>query len=325
MDKQLAEANCESMPHMSLEEGVCSACGISATWSVVHNTYGGDYRICAECLSEFQVHTDKSQIFKKFESEQARYYGDEDRVDSPLLSGVLERRAKQRVSVIQRYVTAGRVLEVGPGGGDVARLLKEVGFEVEAVEHSEMLSARLGHIFGDKIYRGAFEELDLGDSRFDAWMSFHVIEHVTNPERHLRAGWKVTRAGGWAFVATPNSRGWEHRVSGDLSPNYSTAHLRLYSPQGLSSLMQKAGWSIQGVFALPTEDGWIRVATSYLRHFRRRKINSATSRGKVSKTMPIWVGESALAVCRLILWMPAKFQRMFNGGNELLIVARKNA
>ena len=226
--------------------------------------------------------------------------------------------------MIRRHVTAGRVLEVGPGGGEVSRLLKEVGFEVEAVEHSEMLSSRLRRIFGDQIYRGEFEDLDLGESKFDAWMSFHVIEHVTNPEKHLRAGWKVTRTGGWAFVATPNSRGWEHRVSGDLSPNYSTAHLRLYSPQGLSILMQKAGWRIEGVFALPTEDGWIRVATSYLRHFRRREINRATSRGRVSKTIPKWVGEVALAVCRLILWMPGKCQRTFEGGNELLIVARKN-
>lgn len=94
-----------------------------------------------------------------------------------------------------------RILEVGPGpSNETSRFLAEVG-ELDGVDLAAEIEDNdaLTHawqIDGD--------DYPVPESHYDACVSNYVLEHVTDPEAHLREIHRVLRPGGRYMFRTPN-------------------------------------------------------------------------------------------------------------------------
>ncbi len=296
----------------------CSVCGADR-FSAISNTDGGEYLRCGDCGLEVQRSAGPDR--ERFEREQQRYYGGDSICLSSLFRRMDKDRAYRRLAVIQRHLPSGRLIEVGPGSGEVMRLLMSSGFQVDAVEHSPVLAQGIERTASANVVVGEFEALDMEPARYDAFLSFHVIEHVPDMMAHLRRAADVVRPGGFAFLATPNGESWEHRLLGANSPNYSTAHCRILTADSLGRSLDAAGWELVFAQTPAYADASLRAVTSLYRMLRGR--NRSRARGGYTAIAERSGGFLAFSVFRVLSAPLRLLQEALSGGNELLVVARR--
>lgn len=125
----------------------------------------------------------------------------------------------------------GRVLDIGCGVGFGGSLLEADARDVYAVDYdldaARMASGRNGASL--LAFCGDGGALGLGSRQFDWVCSSHIIEHFHEPENHIREMARVLKAGGTAFVLTPNP-------PADLENPY---HVHLFTPEELRSSLER--------------------------------------------------------------------------------------
>jgi SAM-dependent methyltransferase len=137
-----------------------------------------------------------------------------------------------------------RILEVGFGegyGGEIlARGGREyIGVDVSqpVVDHAALEHRRENVTF--RLYDGM--HLPFGDASFDIVVSFHVVEHVVDPDVFVSEAGRVVRRGGRIVLVTPNG---SFRLGEDERP-WSRFHLREYRPGELGQLLARHFSSFQ--------------------------------------------------------------------------------
>lgn len=140
-----------------------------------------------------------------------------------------------------RGKTRGRLLDVGSGGGQFLRRMKDAGWAVLGVE-PDPTAVEVARGLGVEVLSGTLDQLPSGQHRFDAITLNHVIEHVPDPLATLRHCWGLLAPGGRLVVTTPNVHSLGHRVFRrswrGLEP---PRHLQIFSQQSLRRTAERAG------------------------------------------------------------------------------------
>ena len=146
---------------------------------------------------------------------------------------------------IARMVSSGgRVLDLGAGTGYLTRLLRDRGFDVDAVEISENArrAARRQHDIG--AWPSIRELTQGGAIRYDMIVAIEVIEHLTRPWDDLRQLFGLLKDGGRLYITTPNRKGLRARLAGgDWREARKLAHLYLFDFTSLEYLLREAGYT----------------------------------------------------------------------------------
>jgi len=101
-------------------------------------------------------------------------------------------------------VSPRRVLEVGPGRGELAeRIMRELGAAVTAVDQSERM-VELTRARGVEAIVGDVQALPFADGSFDCALAAWMLYHVTDLDRGLAELARVLRPGG-SLVAVTNT------------------------------------------------------------------------------------------------------------------------
>lgn len=122
---------------------------------------------------------------------------------------------KPRVELLTAHVQPGQMVEIGPSRGVFAAAARAAGFDVLALEMDADCCAYLKREVGVRAITTATPEdvlPTLPPSR--AVVMWHVIEHVPDPWRVLRAIADNLQTGGVLALATPNPRSLQARVLG---------------------------------------------------------------------------------------------------------------
>lgn len=159
---------------------------------------------------------------------------DGERQVAPTLDGI-RRDHRARYEFAARTLPAGsRVIDFACGVGYGARILADAGHKVQAVDISEEALA-----YGERHYAHpliTFRRLDANAAAelgaFDAAVCFETIEHISDPQRLLRA---LRDSAPLLLASVPNEevfpwRGHEY-------------HVRHYTRAQFSDLLQRSGWS----------------------------------------------------------------------------------
>ncbi|MEE9905285.1 MAG: class I SAM-dependent methyltransferase [Chlorobium sp.] len=272
-------------------------------------------RECGHCLIDL-----KDGLEAGFDAAQIQYFGS----GSLLLQevpAVFEREIlNERKRLAYNYIPpSSHVVEVGPGSGFFARLLKGQGHHVELVEHSSDLAEALGRQLCVPMHIGEFEKAVLSGGAADVFCSFHVIEHVKDPLAHLRTGLAAVRPGGIGLIATPNARSWQQNLFVGLSPNFDSAHLRVFSKASLRRYTKLSGWLIESEFTPEYTSGWLRVLSKAL-----RKIKGEDEEGTAGMyAAPSPKLSAVYRLAAILSWPIRQLQVRFGGGNEIFLVLRR--
>lgn len=136
-----------------------------------------------------------------------------------------------------------RLLDVGCGDGNFLRRAKSAGWSTIGVDPDpNAVAAARAH--GLDVREGGIEVFGDAKGLFDGITLSHVIEHVHDPLALLSACERLLKPGGWVWVDTPNLCSLGHRRFGrhwrDLDP---PRHLVLFTPDSLTGLLERAGFS----------------------------------------------------------------------------------
>jgi 2-polyprenyl-3-methyl-5-hydroxy-6-metoxy-1,4-benzoquinol methylase len=166
-----------------------------------------------------------------------------------------EASAKFYLSLLERYVSKGRLLEIGCSTGIVLRVAADRGWEVfgeeineEAVSIAEE-SFNINAIKVGPLNRGMFP-----NSFFSLVLMLDVLEHFSNPLELIEILREKLKQGGSLFLITPNINSISAKVLKGKWLHLFLEHLCLYSPQSITFLLErfkfktlKLGWALKFV------------------------------------------------------------------------------
>lgn len=155
----------------------------------------------------------------------------------PASDKVIERslaHERYKIDLVRRFMTSGRLLEIGPSWGAFCLLAKRAGFSVEAIEMDRDCCAFLREKIGVRVVNSADESAALSEvSQPDVIAMWHVIEHLRDPWSLLAQAAERLAPGGIMVLATPNTEATQFRIFGRRWTHIDAPrHVHLI-PQGL--------------------------------------------------------------------------------------------
>jgi SAM-dependent methyltransferase len=134
------------------------------------------------------------------------------------------------------------LLEIGFGSGAFLESARNCGWSVSGIDvDKKVVRAMRERGFDARL--GGVEDFDGEAEQFDVIVMNHVIEHVHQPSRVLARCYDLIKPGGMLYIETPNLQSLGHTYFGrnwrDLD---SPRHLVLFTPGGLSRVLNKSGF-----------------------------------------------------------------------------------
>lgn len=311
----------KATPPDTSELAKCICCGADK-WRSHAYTNLISYMECVNCNYFVQLQRTHEDKAVRFAEEQQKFYDDNSLFLSPNFSLLNWEVTNRRIATIRSFLPAGAsVIEAGPGAGEVLFALGDLGYATTGVEHSPTLAQHMQDKSNVSVFVGDFADQLLPPATYDAYCSFHVIEHVVDFKQHLGVARDCVKPGGYAFIATPNAQGWEHRLPFKLSPNFDSSHFQLFSPNSLNRVLKECGWDVVVIFTPSYAMAWLRVITKILRRIRRQDENTTGGHYAKSTSNKLRIAISAFST----ITRPFRFlQEALAGGNEQFIVARRS-
>jgi SAM-dependent methyltransferase len=157
---------------------------------------------------------------------------------------------------------AGHAIEVGPGIGQFAYLLKRNGFTVTAVEQDHAVCEYLREVVGiDVVESPDPARAVAGLPPANVIALWHVLEHLPAPAALLDVLAERLAPGGILIVAIPNTDSLGHRLLGRYWAHVDAPrHLTLPPPNTLVSRLLEAGLTIE---AARTDDPGARLYNAF--------------------------------------------------------------
>lgn len=172
---------------------------------------------------------------------------------------LLRRFIRQRVSRVRPLLPSDRrprVADVGGGACAFANALAATGCDVSVFEPNAANAPFADANSGVRFVAAPFDEravveAHIADGSLDAITMWHALEHVPDPVATLALARRLLRPGGVLYVSVPNLDSLQADISGTLWCYADIPrHLTHFSPEGLESRMQQAG------FAAVTPNWW---------------------------------------------------------------------
>jgi SAM-dependent methyltransferase len=166
----------------------------------------------------------------------------------PIQSGIgwfRRGRARRALRLLPGADRPRRVLDIGCGDGEFLGVLRQLGWECHGTELTEVTARRAAAIPGLEIRTGPLAEDAYEPGRFDVISLWHVLEHLPDPDRTLRACACWLSGGGLLLLAVPNLESWQARAFRGswfhLDPPF---HLQHFGPASLARALRAAGLEV---------------------------------------------------------------------------------
>jgi SAM-dependent methyltransferase len=278
-----------------------------------------EYSFCISCGHEKKVFL--LAPLDDYNNNQSIYFGS----DSSLIVSTPNYFDKitlyHRINVLSAFISNNsKILEVGPGSGFLSGYLIKEGHDVVLFEKSGSLAFELRKKFQKNVIEIGLEEYSGNDIEADIFIAFHVIEHVLDPKIFLSSALHLVKVGGYAFIATPNSRSLIHNLFKRLSPNYDEAHFNIFSEKSLVRFCEEAGWHIVRVETPEFSVDWLRVFSKFIRRIRGEDESLTAGKYADKKSfLPV------VKIFQILSFLPRLLVRKLKLGNELFVVLRRES
>lgn len=161
------------------------------------------------------------------------------------------RVALSRARLLSTLVRPGaKVLDIGAGGGETVYALTRLGYDAQGIEPGADYAEFARSAYGIRIHIGPFLTFAGEEGTFDAVISFHVMEHLPDPDVFFGFVKSQLKKGGVLLVEVPNIASRR----GSFSGRFHMAHVHHFSSATMQAFAEKSGFSLLGNHAGP-EDG----------------------------------------------------------------------
>jgi len=167
----------------------------------------------------------------------------------------IERQAAERLTLIERLVERGRLLDVGCASGYFLHVAKARGWQVEGVEVSHVVVPSAEQLLGQPIHP-TLEAFAAAPESFDAATLWEYIEHVPDARDELLRLHRLLKPGGWLALSTPNAGQLRaRRHPGDWREFKPPEHLGFFTAKTLTALLHACGFEPSVIRAIAPDIG----------------------------------------------------------------------
>lgn len=125
----------------------------------------------------------------------------------------IAQRQRHRIEIVQRFVSGGRLLDIGPAQGHFVHLAKQAGFKISTIEMDERCCQYLREVVGvDAIQSDDPAAVLPRLAPQQVITLWHVIEHLPHPWLCLQRAADLLEPGGILLVGTPNPEALQFRI-----------------------------------------------------------------------------------------------------------------
>ena len=188
----------------------CVICGTRDS-THVFSKKGFELVRCRACDLVYVANPPTSEALQRqysFEHGYQRKYAD----TSPDVRFEIE-AARKHLAYLQRYRTAGHLLDIGCSAGFFLAEARAAGWNVAGLELSEDTAELARQKVGVDVTTGVLHEGMFRASSFDAVTMWDVIEHVLDPVATLTNVSRILKPDGILLMETPNIDGLFPRLS----------------------------------------------------------------------------------------------------------------
>lgn len=200
------------------------------------------YKTCHNCHSSYQ----DPYIDVKYDDD---YWENSKDPDGNIRNLTLEKefKVKNWYGNIANYLNEmnpGKVLDVGIGLGFLLSSLsaqwQKYGIDISSFSQ-DFINKNYPEIVFNKT---SIENSNFPENYFDVVISYHVIEHLEDPNLHLNKIYKILKKNGFLILGTPNNNSIASKIFGKNFRFYSLGHLCIYNDQSLTYLFKKNNFNI---------------------------------------------------------------------------------
>jgi 2-polyprenyl-3-methyl-5-hydroxy-6-metoxy-1,4-benzoquinol methylase len=164
----------------------------------------------------------------------------------------------RRYQYLRQFFQGRRCLEMGSAEGSGTPYLLDHFDKVTIVDGSKEAVDHVAEKLGSSKLRPVhsyFEDLDLGDEKFDTIVLAHVLEHVSTPRVTLKKAKQYLAPGGVIIADVPNGSSLHRQVGVEMGllkektelndADLSIGHQRVYTPDTFRDELIEAGLKIK--------------------------------------------------------------------------------
>ena len=182
------------------ESVLCNLCGGKVS---KHIFTKNDYRLvqCTECELVYVSNPPSLDELRRIYSFNANYHVEFRSNDIARTSGIST--AQKHFSVLQKYASPGRLLDIGCSAGFFLKVASDCGWEVLGIELSADSAALAIERYRVPVRVGRVEDIQLQRGSFDAITLWDFIEHDVDPTGTMRRVHTLLKPGGHIALTTP--------------------------------------------------------------------------------------------------------------------------
>ncbi len=221
----------------------CSVCG-SEQYTILYKVKGFDIVQCKKCDFVFvNPRIKNGDLYKLYTdnyfTSQNEGYGYK---DYELTSHLRIKTFQKWIDKISPYLgtTKGSVLDIGSASGYFLELMKEKGWDVEAIELDKQMIATLKakHI---KVFEHPFEEFSSG-KKYQLITMFDVLEHIPDLKTAFEKFQELLDEDGVVALITPDFSSTQRKLFGKRWFQYKPQeHIQYFSPATLAKAIEPYG------------------------------------------------------------------------------------
>jgi len=201
-------------------------------------------------------------------------------LDDAILLHYRERAGLWLNAIMRHLLPPSCVLEIGCGLGTLVRWMRDLGYDMSALELSAEWVAYLQSKLGIPVEARQLEPCTSADSKLDSIIMMDVLEHVATPNEFLAVMNGYLKHGGLVFIHMPEypeeASFQELQASKHSFLRYlHQEHLCLYSRNSLKKLMTRAGFAYSVQYpALNSEDMFLVFSSQPLPTYSEAEIKN---------------------------------------------------
>lgn len=215
----------------------CQVCGSTGNVVFIKNNY--NILRCKQC-SHYYTEMESVQD-KVFEIYSDSYFlgGGDGYPDYLLGKDMLIRRGEYYAHKIRKFISYGKVLDIGAAAGFLLKGFRNMGWEGTGIEPNGKMVEYGRHYLQLDMHQGIIENASL-KTKFDLVIMIQVIAHLADLNRSLGNLSSMLKPNGYVLIETWNRTSLTARLLGKFWHEYSPpSTLNYFSKKTLNILMNK--------------------------------------------------------------------------------------
>jgi SAM-dependent methyltransferase len=173
----------------------------------------------------------------------------------------------EEIRLLREVPPPARVHEVGAGDGRLVRALVDRGYVATGSDAFAPAAAGAGSVIAR-----TRAEATLPSNVFDVVIAWHVLEHLTEPQRALSAAVRALRPGGRLIASVPNLDSIQARLGGPKWFHEDVPrHAVHFTRRGLLQLFDRAGFTVERVGSFVLDQCLLGIVQTLLNRLTRKR------------------------------------------------------